>query len=239
MKAFAKRCFKEMLRDPLTLFFGALFPVVLLGFFSLVLANVPVETFKLHNLAPAIAVFSFSFLTLFIAQLIAKDRSSALMTRLLASPLKSADFLLGYFLPLLPIALMQGTVCLLFGVVFGLPVNLGLVYGLMALLLVSTLYSGVGLLMGAAFTEKQAGGFFTLFVNLTTWLSGTWFELSMVGGVFETVADLLPFAHAVNAVRAAMAMDVAAAAGELVWVLAYAAVVWLAAVPVFTQKTKG
>jgi len=57
--------------------------------------------------------------------------------------------------------------------------------------------------------------------------------------VFETVANLLPFSHAVNAVRAAMAMELSAAAGELVWVLGYAAVVWLAAVPVFRRKTKG
>ena len=42
MLAFARRNWKEILRDPLTLAFGAGFPLVLLLLFSLIQRNVPV-----------------------------------------------------------------------------------------------------------------------------------------------------------------------------------------------------
>ena len=77
IRVFAVRTLKEMLRDPLTLLFGAGFPVVLLLLLTAIQKNVPVELFAPENLTPGIAVFGFSFLTLFSATIIAKDRESA------------------------------------------------------------------------------------------------------------------------------------------------------------------
>ena len=80
MLTFAGRCSKEILRDPLNLMFGLGFPVVLLLLLSAIQANVPVELFAIAHLAPGIAVFGLSFLTLFSATLIARDRESALLS---------------------------------------------------------------------------------------------------------------------------------------------------------------
>ena len=105
--AFAKRCAKEILRDPLNIFFGLGFPIVLLFLLSAIQANIPVEIFEIERLAPGIAVFGLSFMTLFSATLVSKDRESALLQRLYTTPLKPADFILGYTLPLIPMAVAQ------------------------------------------------------------------------------------------------------------------------------------
>ena len=79
---FAKRCAKEILRDPLNLFFGLGFPLVLLLLLSAIQANVPVSLFEIDRLTPGVTVFGLSFMTLFSATLIAKDRESAFLQRL-------------------------------------------------------------------------------------------------------------------------------------------------------------
>ena len=94
MLSFANRTMKEILRDPLTMAFGLGFPVVLLLLLSLIQANIPVEMFELTHLTPGITVFGLSFMTLFSAQLISKDRTSSLLTRLYTTPLKATDFIL-------------------------------------------------------------------------------------------------------------------------------------------------
>ena len=110
MLSFANRTMKEILRDPLTMAFGLGFPVVLLLLLSLIQANIPVEMFELTHLTPGITVFGLSFMTLFSAQLISKDRTSSLLTRLYTTPLKATDFILGYLLPVIPLCLVQAVI---------------------------------------------------------------------------------------------------------------------------------
>ena len=113
LRAFSVRTVKEIVRDPLNLAFGLGFPLVLLLLLSAIQANVPVPLFEIQHLAPGIAVFGLAFLTLFSAQLAAKDRESALLQRLYTTPLRAVDFILGYLLPLLPMALAQSALCYL------------------------------------------------------------------------------------------------------------------------------
>ena len=101
---FARRCAKEILRDPLNLCFGLGFPLVLLMLLSAIQANIPVSLFEIGHLTPGISVFGLSFMTLFSATVISKDRSSSLLQRLYTTPLTGTDFIIGYMLPLLPIS---------------------------------------------------------------------------------------------------------------------------------------
>ena len=90
MLTFAKRCAKEILRDPINLAFGLGFPLVLLVLLSCLQANIPVDLFEINTLTPGITVFGLSFLTLFSATIISKDRSSALLQRLYTTPMSPA-----------------------------------------------------------------------------------------------------------------------------------------------------
>lgn len=236
---FSRRTAKEILRDPLNLAFGIGFPVVLLLLLSAIQANIPVSLFEIGQLAPGIAVFGLAFLTLFSASLVAKDRESAFLARLYTTPLTASDFILGYLLPILPIALAQSAVCYAVAIVLGLKVSVNLLLALVLMLPTALFFIAVGLLCGSVFSVKQTGGICgALFTNLTAWLSGTWFDLNLVGGVFQKVAYALPFVHAVELERAALRGNYAQLLPHLLWVLGYALAAVLFAVWLFLRQMK-
>ena len=239
MLTFAHRNAKEILRDPLTLFFGLGFPLVLILLLSAIQANIPVPLFEIQHLTPGVTVFGLAFMSLFSATLIAKDRSSALMQRLYTTPLTPTDFILGYTLPILPIAVAQSVVCYVAAVILGLDVTIGILYAILGILPMSLLYIGLGLLCGSALTDKQVGGVCgALLTNLSAWLSGVWFDLDLVGGVFQKIAYALPFVHAVEMERALLLGDVNGVFPHLWWVLGYAVGTLVLAVAVFLRQMK-
>lgn len=236
---FSKRTAKEILRDPLNLAFGIGFPVVLLLLLSAIRANVPVSLFEIESLAPGIAVFGLAFLTLFAANLVAKDRESAFLSRLYTTPLTAPDFILGYLLPILPIALLQSIICYAVALLLGLPLTVHLLPALALILPISLFFISVGLLCGSVLNVKQVGGICgALFTNLTAWLSGTWFDPELVSGAFKKIAYALPFVHAVELERAALAGNFAAVPAHLFRVLGYAVVVTALAVCLFLRQMK-
>ncbi len=240
LAAFASRNRKEILRDPLNIAFGVGFPLVLLFLLSAIQANVPVSLFEIEQLTPGIAVFGLSFISLFSGMLIAKDRSSSFLTRLFASPLSASDYILGYALPLLPIAIMQSAICFLAAFFLGLAIKVKILVTLMVLIPTAILYMGFGLLAGSLFNDKQVGGICgALLTNLSAWLSGTWFDLNLVGGAFEKVAELLPFVHAVDAAKAAISGEYTSVFPHLLWVIGYGVVIFSLAVVAFRKKMKG
>ena len=236
---FSSRTAKEILRDPLNLGFGIGFPVILLLLLSAIQANIPVSLFEIQRLAPGIAVFGLSFITLFSATLIAKDRESAFLSRLYTTPLTASDYIIGYALPILPIAVAQSVICYGASVLLGLRVTVNLLYAVLFILPVSLFYIAVGLLCGSVLSVKQAGSICgALFTNLSAWLSGTWFDLELVGGVFRRIAYALPFVHAVELERAALSGDFPNILPHLLWVMGYAAVAMVIAVALFLRQMK-
>lgn len=237
---FASRNGKELLRDPLNIAFGAGFPIVLLLLLSAIQANIPVSLFEIERLAPGIAVFGLSFISLFSATLISKDRTDSFMMRLFASPLTSANFIGGYTLPLIGLSALQSGLTLAFAFVLGLKPSVHILAAMAVLLPVAALYIGIGLLCGSLFTDKQVGGLCgALLTNLSAWLSGTWFDLDLVGGAFKRIADALPFVHAVDATRAAIAGNYAAILPDLWWVIGYAVAILAVAIAVFRWRIRG
>ena len=239
MRTFASRNTKEILRDPLNLAFGLGFPLVLILLLSAIQANIPVSMFEIAHLTPGITVFGLSFMSLFTATIIAKDRGSSLLQRLYTTPLTSLDFILGYTLPMIPISLAQGVICYIAAILLGLPVTLSIVYAVLLLIPVSLLYIAIGLLCGSVLTDKQAGGICgALLTNVSAWLSGIWFDLELVGGTFRKIAYALPFVHAVEMERAVISGNFSGILPHLWWVLGYTAVLFSTAVLMFLRQMK-
>lgn len=236
---FAKRCAKEILRDPLTLGFGLGFPLILLLLLSAIQANIPVSLFAIDTLTPGITVFGLSFMTLFSATLVAKDRETALLQRLYTTPLTGLDFILGYMLPLLPIAIGQTVICYLAAVPLGLTVSVNIVYAVVGMIPMAVFNIALGLLCGSVLGVKQVGGICgALLTNLSAWLSGVWFDLNLVGGFFRKAANILPFVHAVEMEKALFLGDFSLAATHLLPVLLYSILITAAAVACFLGQMK-
>ena len=239
MLTFAGRNTKEILRDPLNLAFGLGFPLVLIFLLSAIQANIPVKLFEIQHLAPGITVFGLSFMTLFSATIIAKDRGSSLLQRLYTTPLTPPDFILGYTLPIIPIAVAQCAVCYIAAIILGLEITAGILYAILFIIPVSVFYIALGLLCGSVFTDKQVGGICgALLTNLSAWLSGVWFDLDLVGGAFQKIAYALPFVHAVEMERAVLAGNFTGIFPHLWWVLGYAVAALVLAVLLFLRQMK-
>jgi len=239
MMTFAKRCTKEILRDPINLGFGLGFPLVLLVLLSALQSNIPVHLFEIDTLTPGITVFGLSFMTLFSATLIAKDRESALLQRLYTTPLTGLDFIMGYMLPILPIALGQTIVCYLFAIPLGLTVSIHIVYAVIGIIPMAIFNVALGLLCGSVLGVKQVGGICgALLTNLSAWLSGVWFDLELVGGIFEKIANVLPFVHAAELEKELFSGNFEAAASHILPVVIYSAVVTVAAIICFLGQMR-
>lgn len=236
---FSGRTAKEILRDPLNLFFGLGFPLVLIGLLTAIQANIPVPMFELAHLTPGVTMFGLSFMTLFAAVLISKDRESALLQRLYTTPLTAADFIFGYTLPLLPMAVAQGIICYIAAALLGLEMKITALYAVLFIIPVAFFYIALGLIFGSVFTSKQVGGICgALLTNLSAWLSGIWFDVDLVGGAFKKIADALPYIHAVELERAIFNANYSNILPHLWWVLGYTVVAVMGAVVLFLRQMK-
>ncbi len=242
---FASRNTKEILRDLMTLIFGLAFPIVLLVLLSAINSSIPDEAasattlFQIESLAPGITVFGLSFIALFSAMLISKDRTTSFVLRLFTSPLKASEFILGYTLPLIPMALVQSVVCYIASLAFGLEISVNILLAVAVNIPITLVFIAIGLLCGTLLNDKAVGGVCgALLTNLSAWFSNIWFDTALVGGWFENLANALPFAHAVNAARFAVSGEYVEILPELAWVLGYAIVLMGIAISVFTVKIK-
>ena len=239
MKAlvFASRTTKEIIRDPISLFFSIVFPIILLLLLTAINRNIPTDLFNIEHLTPGIAVFSLSFLSLFSAQILAKDRSSSFLIRLFTTPMTARDFIIGYTLPLLPMALLQGLVCFAVAIILGMKISVSLLVAILLLIPTSLIFIGIGLFCGTVFSEKAATALCgALLTNPTAWLSGAWFDLNLVGGFFQTIAYNLPFVHAVDMGKAATAGNYQAIFPHIWWVIGYGIAILVIAVILFKKK---
>lgn len=239
MLTFAKRCMKEILRDPLNLGFGLGFPLILLLLLSTIQKNIPVHLFEIDTLTPGITIFGLSFITLFSATLIAKDRESALLQRLYTTPLTGIDFILGYMIPLLPIAIGQTIICYLFAIPLGLTVSMNIIYAIIGIIPMAIFNIALGLLCGSILDVKQVGGICgALLTNLSAWLSGVWFDLELVGGLFQKIASLLPFLHAAELEKSLVNGSFEAVISHALPVIFYSIIVTVIAVFSFLGQMK-
>ena len=196
---FAKRNFKELIRDPLSLIFEIALPIFLLFIFQQI--DIPEETYKIENFTPGIILFGFSFITLFTATLIAKDRSSSLLIRLGTSPMKSSDFILGYIISLIPIIIIQDILFFIVAVILGLSFSINIIYTILISIVVSILFISLGILIGSLVSEKATGGLGSIIVQLVCFTSGMYFPKESVGKGFSIICELLPFESCLNIIK--------------------------------------
>ena len=239
MMTFAKRCAKEILRDPISIVFGFGFPCVLLLLLSAIQANIPVSLFEINTLTPGITVFGLSFMTLFSATLIAKDRESALLQRLYTTPLTGFDIIIGYMLPILPIAIGQTVICYLVAIPLGVNFNVNVIYAIIGIIPMAIFNTALGLLCGSVLSVKQVGGVCgALLTNLSAWLSGVWFDLNLVGGTFKKIANVLPFVHAVELEKALFSESFECAVSHAWPIVLYSVLITAVAVSCFLRQMK-
>ena len=232
---FAKRNFKELMRDPLSLIFAIILPLFLLFIFQQF--NIPSESYKLENFTPGIIVFGFSFITLFTAMLISKDRTTSLLIRLGVSPMKSIEYIMGYILSLIPIILIQNILFFVLAIVLGLSFSINIILAGVVSVVISLLFIAIGILLGSLFTEKASSGISSIIVQLVCFTSGMYFPIEMLGNTFRKICEYLPFESAVTIIKGIMnnKMELISTRNIIVFSI-YAIIILIIATIVFENK---
>lgn len=199
---FAKRNFKELIRDPLSLIFAIILPLFLLFIFQQF--DIPNESYKLENFTAGIIVFGFSFITLFTAMLISKDRTTSLLIRLGISPMKPTEYILGYMISLIPIIVIQDILFFILACLIGLTFRINIIWAVLISIVIAILFIGIGILIGSIFTEKASSGISSILVQLVCFTGGIYFPKELLGDVFGKVCEYLPFESAVTIIKGIM-----------------------------------
>ena len=244
MVLFAKRNIKEILRDPVNLFFSLGFPLVLLVLLSIINAAIPPEAkntmFQIQNLAPGLAMFGSVFMALFAGMLLSKDRTSSFLMRLFTSPMTAADFILGYTLPMLVMTIVQAAITLLAAGAFGLDIHINILFAISMTAVTSLFFVGTGLLFGSLLNEKAVGGVCgALLTNIAGWLSGVFIPIDLIGGAFKTITHMLPFYHSTEAIRISLGGNFSRMLPHLIVVIGYTIVIFTLAIITFNRKMNG
>ena len=199
---FAKRNFKEIIRDPLSIIFSVLLPLFLLFIFKQI--NIPNESYELHNFTPGIVVFGFSFITLFTAMLVSKDRTSSLLIRLGISPMKPIEYILGYMLSIIPLTLIQNVLFFILAIALGLSFSINIIWAILISIVVAILFIAIGIILGNLFSEKASSGISSIVVQLVCFTSGMYFPRELLGDVFSRICEYLPFESCVTIIKGVM-----------------------------------
>ena len=225
---FARRNFKELIRDPLSLIFAIALPLFLLFIFQQF--NIPSDSYKLENFTPGIVVFGFSFITLFTAMLISKDRGTSLLIRLGTSPMRPAEYIAGYMISILPIIILQA-------IIMGLKASVYIILAILASIVVALPFIALGILIGSVFSEKASSGISSIVIQLVCFTSGMYFPKELIGEAFAQVCEILPFESCVNIIKGIANNDMGIInVRNLVVFAAWTIVILIAAVVVFKRK---
>lgn len=244
---FAKRIGKEIRRDPLSYIFCLGFPIVMLIIMSIVDSSIPAQAnmtvFHIENLAPGIAYFGLTFVMLFTGIQVSKDRTTALLLRLYASPMKSVDYVIGYTLPVCILGIVQMLVCFAAAFIIGICRGysfsvLDILFSMVLLIPSMVLFVGAGILFGSAVSEKAAPGLCSVIISAVGMIGGVWMDIDGMGGTMKKVAEVLPFYHGVNLARLPFKENVGNVAVHLIWTVGFGILFYVLAVLVFTAKMK-
>lgn len=235
MLNFAKRNFKELVRDPLSIVFEIALPLFLLFIFQQF--DIPAENYRLENFTPGIVVFGFSFISLFTATLIAKDRTSSFLIRLGTSPMKSSDYILGYILSLIPIILVQDILFFTVAIILGLNFTINILFTILISMVVSILFISLGILIGSLVSEKGTGGLGSVIVQLVCFTSGMYFSKESIGGFFGILCKALPFEGCLNIIKGVLNNNLSIISlDNIIVFLVYTIVILILSIIVFKKK---
>jgi ABC-2 type transport system permease protein len=148
-----------------------------------------------------LVVFFLVFVITIVAFL--NERSQGTLERLMASPLRRGEIVLGYMLGFTVLALIQSAEVLVFSLAVLKVHNQGnviLIFGIEALMALTAVNLGIFLSMFAR-TEFQAVQFIPLVIVPQVLLAGIIFPVSTEPGPLQALSHVLPLTYAVEGLR--------------------------------------
>ena len=203
---FARRTYKEFLRDPVSLVFGMAFPVVLMIVLQIICKNIAsdgadiIECYRIDRLMIGVAIYSFSFTSFYAGIRVSKDKSDTFIQRFYPTRMELEDYILGYIAPLLLITFIQSVMCVVTGFMLDAILNLNILhfdinYILLLLLMLpcELIFICIGVMLGVSFKASESIYIFIGIIVITILTGNIFFNVISFGSGFEIFCKILPF----------------------------------------------
>jgi ABC-2 type transport system permease protein len=164
--------------------------------------NLKAKITYIDFIAPGIIVFGLLILIPTAARMMVRDKELGFLSRMLTTPTKPSEFIAGYSLCLLAIAVAQIVIFMLMGRLFGMDIvgNIGLAF--VTFLLTGLCCIGIGMIIASLTkTQNQAEPLSWLISMPMATISGAWFAIEFMPTWLRSVAYAFPFAHSIDASR--------------------------------------
>jgi ABC-2 type transport system permease protein len=186
--------------------------------------------------APGIAVYGLMILISTAAGIIAGDREKGFLARMFTTPVKPSDFILGYSLPFIPVLIISTLIYLGVGMALGLTVVGNLGHAFLIFFLVGLCGIGIGMIVGSLVKSESQAGVSWLFIVPAAMISGAWFTVDRMPSVLRSVAEVLPFIHAIDASRAVLnGSSFSAIVLDIYWLIGWAVVLFATGIVLFRR----
>ncbi len=204
--------------------------------------NVETQVTQMDFVAPGIIIFGLLIMVPTAARIMVKDKEKGYMARMLTTPTRPWEFITGYSLALLVIAIVQIIIFIILGVAFGMSIVGNIFLAFLIFFLTALCSIGIGMVVAAlSKTENQAEPLCWLIAMPLAVLSGVWFSQEMMPEYIQFIGNLFPFAHSVSAARLVIirGADFSAVLDSIIFLAGWAAAVFTLGIVLFRQKMKG
>jgi ABC-2 type transport system permease protein len=238
MTAVLKTEAKLLLREPLLLFWGVLFPLVLLTVMGLAGDTPDPELGGLtlvQTYVPVLIAFTFTILGVSaLPTALATYRERGVLKRLATTPVRPSRLLGAQMTTSAAMAAATAVLILLLArVAFGVPLPREAPAFLVAVVLAAAALLGIGLLIAAlAPRARIAGAIGTMLFFPLMFFAGLWAPRATMGATLRDIGDYTPLGAAVQALQDATA-GAWPSAGQLLVMAAYAVICSLLATRLF------
>jgi len=185
---------------------------------------------------PGIAVYGLMILIATAAEIIAGDREKGFLSRMFTTPARPSDFILGYSLPFIPVLIISALVYLGVGMGLGLTIVGNLGHAFLIFFLIGLCAIGVGMIVGSLIKSESQAGISWLFIVPMAMISGAWFTVDRMPSALKSIADVLPFIHAIDASRAVVnGSSFSAVTLDIYWLIGWAVVLFSTGILLFRR----
>lgn len=192
-------------------------------------------------IGPGIIVFGILIIIPTAARTMVSDKEKGMLARLLTTPTRPIDFILGYSLGLVLLAAAQIIIIMLATWLLGLNMTGNPFLAFFVFLLTSLCCIGIGMVVASLTkTENQAEPLCWLFAMPLAALSGCWFSTDLMPSYLRTFAYAFPFAHTIDASRAILIRGVGleAISYDFLFLVGWAVVIFALGVILFRRSMR-
>lgn len=196
-----------------------------------------IENEVVNFLAPGIIVFGLMILISVAAEVIAADREKGFLARMLTTPAKPWEFIMGYSLPFIPVLIVSTLIYLGVGMAMGLTIVGNLGHAFLIFFLTGLSAVGIGMIVGSLIKSESQAAICWVFIVPLAMISGAWWTVEMMPQGLQNFAGGLPFIHAMNASRSVInGASLSAVIGDLYWLIAWAIVLFSLGIIFFKKR---